>query len=178
MKAKILYGTSAGAFIVAIQLLFFWLISPSSALFPAIYPFYTILPLAHVLIMFYVCLKYKYPASFAPSFVGSIITVAEIVGTILLGIFTTSIRTAVFAEAITSVVYILVMALLIGIESNESPTSDIPHEAVRPYATNVPFIEDDCIPTEQLPVVPRTNPAATSNQQNSRIPKAIMRNNQ
>lgn len=136
MKIKSMHIVSATSFIIAAQLLFFWLISTSSKMFPATYPFYTALTLAHTILLLFLGTKYRYPASFAPSLVGSIVTTGEMVTSILLGIFSKSLRTTVFVQSIILVVYILVMSLFVSVASKESVDSEIPDNPIRPYTSN------------------------------------------
>lgn len=138
MKVKLLYGLASAAFIAVTQLLFFWLLPVTEFTMSTIYPFYAVLTVSHTVLLYLICLRYKFPACLAPALAGSIITIADVVGSILLGLFCTTARTIIFAESITIVVYIFFMALLIGIASKESVDSDIPYTPVRAYATNPP----------------------------------------
>ena len=136
MKIKALHIVSAVSFIAIVQLLFFWLISTESKAFVALYPFYTVLTTAHAALLTFIRAKYKYPASFAPTFSGGIVTVGEIVVGLLLGLFCDSIRTIIFVQSIITVVYILVMAVFCSIASRESVDSETLVAPIRPYSTN------------------------------------------
>lgn len=136
MKNKVLHIITAISFIVIAQLLFFWLVPTSSETFPAVYPFYTLLTTAHTALIVYLCVKYKYPACFAPAFSGTLVTISEIVVGLLLALNCESIRTIIFVQSIITVVYILIMTLFIGIASKESVDSTIEDIPIRPYTTN------------------------------------------
>lgn len=158
MKIKALHIVSAVSFIAFAQLLFFWLISTEAKSFVAVYPFYTVLTIAHTALLTFICTKYKYPTSFAPAFCGSIVAVGEIVAGLLLGLFCNSIRTIIFVQAIITVVYILVMAFFCSIASRESVDSETPIAPIRPYSTN-------------------SEPSViTSNTPRKRMPKAVANN--
>ena len=117
MRIKPLHIVSALSFIAIAQLLFFWLVSPAAKAFVAVYPFYTVLTVAHTALLAFICTKYKYPACFAPALCGSIVTAGEIVAGLLLGLFCQSVRTMLFVQAIIVVVYVLVMAFFCGVTS-------------------------------------------------------------
>lgn len=154
MKIKALNVVSAGSFVALTQLLFFWLISPQSETFLAVYPFYTAITLAHTLLISFLCTKYQYPANFAPVFGGSLVTVGEIVAGLFLGTLCTSLRTIVFVQAIIVVMYVLVMAFFCSVASRESVDSTVPREPVRPYGTNAEavLVSPPAIPaTPELP---------------------------
>ena len=140
MKSKTLFGIAAGAFILATELLFFWLIPTETGIFIATYPFYACMSIGHVCLLFYVVDKYKHPASFAPSIIGSIITALYLSGVIVMGMLSTNIRTCLFIEGIGVVIYIFAMTLLIGFASKDSVDSNIPDEPVRPYTSNPGYV--------------------------------------
>ena len=152
MKIKALHIVSAVSFIAIAQLLFFWLISTETKSFVAVYPFYTVLTITHTALLTYICTKYKYPASFAPAFCGSMVTVGEIIAGLLLGLFCDSIRTIIFVQSIITVVYILVMAFFCSIASKESVDSEISVAPIRPYSTNSePSIIASDTPRKRMP---------------------------
>lgn len=136
MKIKSLHIVSAAAFIIAAQLLFFWLIPVDNKLFAATYPFYSVMTVAHTALTLFLDTRYHYPAAFAPTAVGGAVVIGEMTAGILLGLFSDSLRTALFVQAIILVVYISVMALLISACSKESVDSDLPNVPIRPYTSN------------------------------------------
>lgn len=133
MKSKVFYSIAAGAFVLATELLFFWLIPFKSVNFTMTYPFYAFLSIGHVTLLFYIMSKYKHPASFAPALVGSILALLELAGIILAGIFLENVRTILFLEGIGMFVYIFTMTLLIGFAAKDSAEEPVPREPVRPY---------------------------------------------
>ena len=157
MRFKASQIVSAVSLVAITHLLFFWLISTSSANFVSVYPFYTLLTVAHTALLVYICNKYKYPACFAAALSGSIITVGEVVAALLLGILCNSLRTIIFVQAIIIIAYVLVMAIFIGIAAKESVDSTNRDAPIRPYATN---------PTPSASVTPTQK----------RMPKATLEN--
>lgn len=138
MKRKLLYAAASFSFVAITQLLFFWLVPTSSSTFWATYPFYTVLALAHTVLFYYICSRYKYPACFPFALTGSIIVIIQIVSSILMGSFEVKVRTAIFVEAIVVAVYVLLSTLLIGIASRESIASEEPVEVVIQYPASAP----------------------------------------
>lgn len=133
MRSKVFYGIAVGAFVLATELLFFWLIPFKSLNFTITYPFYAFLSIGHVALLFYIVCKYKHPASFAPALVGSILALLELVGIILAGVFLESVRTILFLEGIGLFAYIFTMTLLIGFAVKDSAEEPVSREPVRPY---------------------------------------------
>ena len=133
MKRKILYATAAFSFVAIAQLFFFWLVPTSSDTFWATFPFYTVLTLAHTVLFYYICNKYKFPACFPFALTGSIIVTIQMVSSILMGSLSVKVRTAIFVEAIILAIYILLSTLFIGIASKESITNEEPIEAIIQY---------------------------------------------
>ena len=136
MKKNILYATGLGFFLIATQLLFFWLVPTENELFVAAYPFYTVMSVAHAAVAYYIGYKYQYPACFAPIFCGSLIVAIQTVGSIVICLLDVSVRTVLFAEAIAVSLYIIAMTTLIAVTLKESLNSEEPDVPVVPFRDN------------------------------------------
>lgn len=132
MKSKLFNIMSIAAFIGISQLLFFWLVPTSASNFVVTYPFYTVLVISHLAITYYLGNKYGLPASIAPTIVGSIITILEMIVAIVLCLICTSVRSVLFVNAIIIFIYVFAMTIFVSMcnKETENDASEISQNSI------------------------------------------------
>lgn len=136
MKIKATQIVTALSVIAIFQLLFFWIIPVSVQNFAAVYPFYTVLTLAHTVIVTYICIKYTTRTCFMAILSGSIIMFAEVICGLLMGAYCDSLRTVLYSQSIITILYVLVMTFFISIATKESANSNVNPIPVVSYSSN------------------------------------------